>query len=170
MSGTSPKKDYPQGWNDPPILNYSPTNPPPKSRIGNKRVAFPIGASSSNQNTGNHPEVQGIPPLPTSIGDPCVQELYAKASVNFIKLLEQVDSPSIKNQITEMLSEWQSGKLSAVSQSLLKDLSSYIMEGNTCGINEVQLKLAMQTEPYVKNYIQALSYLVSKSKHKTETA
>ncbi|KYB29676.1 hypothetical protein TcasGA2_TC034213 [Tribolium castaneum] len=42
------KKKMDPGWNDPPMLNYSATNPPPKSRITNKRIAFPISGPSSS--------------------------------------------------------------------------------------------------------------------------
>lgn len=42
------------GWNDPPMLNYTSTNPPPKTRIGNKRIAFPItGTPPANHGTGD---------------------------------------------------------------------------------------------------------------------
>lgn len=41
------------GWNDPPMLNYTPDNPPPKSRITNKRVAFPLTPRPSATAPGN---------------------------------------------------------------------------------------------------------------------
>ncbi|CAH1103467.1 unnamed protein product [Psylliodes chrysocephalus] len=56
-----PKVD--PGWNDPPMLNYNPSNPPPKSRIGNKRVAFPLNGTISPASAT--PELHpSAPPLP----------------------------------------------------------------------------------------------------------
>jgi hypothetical protein len=50
---TDQKKD--PGWNDPPMLNYSSTNPPPKTRITNKRIAFPVtGTSTTNSSNTNN--------------------------------------------------------------------------------------------------------------------
>ncbi|KAJ3639699.1 hypothetical protein Zmor_003043 [Zophobas morio] len=60
------KKKVDPGWNDPPMLNYSSANPPPKSRIMNKRVAFPMsGASNSPASTTTN-----APPLSSLQGPP----------------------------------------------------------------------------------------------------
>lgn len=53
------------GWNDPPMLNYNNTNPPPKSRITNKRVAFPLFPSNTTSQTTQEQKPE-TPPLPKS--------------------------------------------------------------------------------------------------------
>ncbi|CAG9855382.1 unnamed protein product [Phyllotreta striolata] len=50
------------GWNDPPLLNYDVSNPPPKSRILNKRVAFPLTGGISPSKPSDLPP--NAPPLP----------------------------------------------------------------------------------------------------------
>lgn len=138
------------------MLNFSPSNPPPKSRIGNKRVAFPLGASTTSQ--------QVLQPAPSAgSGAPCIEELYMQGSKNFCTLLQSVESEGIKEQVLELLSSWHSGKFSTNVQKLLTDLSVYLTEGNSNGVNEVHLKLAMTNEPLIKNYLPALKSLNTKT-------
>lgn len=138
------------------MLSFSPSNPPPKSRIGNKRVAFPLGASTTSQQV-----LQSAPSADTMA--PCIEELYMQGSKNFCTLLESVESERIKEQVLELLSNWHSGKLSTNVQKLLTDLSMYLTEGNCNGVNEVHLKLAMTNEPLIKNYLLALKGLNTKT-------
>lgn len=81
MAESTPKKVDP-GWNDPPILNYDASNPPPKSRITNKRVAFPL---TPNQSTikSTAPQVM-LPPLPNSgsVIPPTLQSTFNETQNN----------------------------------------------------------------------------------------
>lgn len=96
------------GWNDPPMLNYNASNPPPKSRIANKRVAFPLTGTSATKSqtmsslstsplTSIPPFVvnsstivnsgQILNPVPDSLGEPLNLNVsdIAKELSNFIK-------------------------------------------------------------------------------------
>ncbi|KAL1493037.1 hypothetical protein ABEB36_011178 [Hypothenemus hampei] len=150
---TTKKKDYPPGWNDPPVLNYSPSNPPPKSRILNKRVAFPLGGSTAPQKpleSSNQP--------PTS--NQCIENLHKEASEKFNKILENISNEIAKEQISQMLLAWQGGKFSENVQNVLTELSSSLLEDNTVKVNELHLKLAMIPEEAIKQYLSALKCLM----------
>ncbi|XP_030755938.1 uncharacterized protein LOC115882183 [Sitophilus oryzae] len=151
--GEPPKKDYTPGWNDPPVLNYSPQNPPPKSRISNKRVAFPQEAR------GSAPIVPNLPPsLPNS--NSCIESLYISASKNYLKILESVGNEKIKEDILQMLSAWQTGKFSEPIQNLLADISSRILERNSEKLNELVFKLSMSADSStIKTYISSVKYV-----------
>lgn len=140
------------------MLSYSPENPPPKSRITNKRVAFPVG-SSTTQSTSQSSNVSSKT-LPDPVGSPCKDVLYLKACENFTKALELLKDDSIKEHIWKMLSIWQSGQFSENIQQLLTDLSTNIAEGNRNAANKDYLRLAMlPNEPLLKTYLQYLKSL-----------
>lgn len=142
------------------MLNYSPENPPPKSRITNKRVAFPVGSSAHAD--GPSAALPNTPPMPPTSGCPCIESLYINASNNFNKSLELINDEFVKEQIWQMLSAWQNGKFSANIQKVLTDLSTNVVEKNMTGANEIHLRLAMPTEEtsILQTYLPALKYLI----------
>ncbi|KAJ8949111.1 hypothetical protein NQ318_012859 [Aromia moschata] len=91
------KKKIDPGWNDPPMLNYNASNPPPKSRITNKRVAFPLsGNATQTFGASNAPNVFRFTPRLADIpvaqkSDLLQEEILEKVKVNFNKLLENKD-------------------------------------------------------------------------------
>ncbi|XP_076262061.1 uncharacterized protein LOC143197452 isoform X1 [Rhynchophorus ferrugineus] len=153
--GEPPKKDYPPGWNDPPMLNYSPVNPPPKSRITNKRVAFPVESQRNPQNVN-----PSLPPPVLNTNNVCSESIYLKASENFNTALENFGNERIKEEIWQMLSAWQRGQFSDGTQELLFEISNCILEKNRTKLKELHLKL-MMGESCVKSYLPALSNVIN---------
>ncbi|XP_056643957.1 uncharacterized protein LOC130896839 [Diorhabda carinulata] len=68
------KAKVPPGWNDPPMLNYSASNPPPKSRITNKRIAFPLNSTSNNSGTALPKPLSNLPPMVTESVDKSISK------------------------------------------------------------------------------------------------
>ncbi|XP_018327053.1 uncharacterized protein LOC108738233 [Agrilus planipennis] len=93
MEGVSEKKKTDPGWNDPPMLSYSHSNPPPKSRISNKRVAYPLFTNQKEKT-----EVEAAP-LQFAIAkdmsnkqdsvDGNSSEILTKSLDNFNKVLDE---------------------------------------------------------------------------------
>ncbi|XP_050313862.1 uncharacterized protein LOC126748574 [Anthonomus grandis grandis] len=160
--GEPPKKDYPPGWNDPPMLNYSPSNPPPKSRIGSKRVAFPLGSANSSPQPVPSGESPKMPPLPSTDGSPCNEELYLRGSKNFNACLENLDEDS-KEQVWMMLSAWQGGTFSDNVQEFLADLSEPLSLKTFSSVNPLNMRFTiLAKDPGLQKYLPILKHLMSK--------
>lgn len=134
------------GWNDPPMLDYSASNPPPKSRITYKRVAFPMNSTSTQS--------QLIPPSntslasspPTNIGG---QDL-SPISNDSIENLDEVVSESAIEVSNFIINEqdkqlffyfWKENKLSGTCRESIELLSKYLKEKDTKHVNEIKAKL-----------------------------
>ncbi|KAL3289380.1 hypothetical protein HHI36_022812 [Cryptolaemus montrouzieri] len=108
MDNNSKKAD--PGWNDPPMLNYSTSNPPPKSRISNKRVAFPLSSSST---TVLSPKVSSSN-VCSSTAHAIEDDSYLeqKTFSNFNVLLESIENDDVLGKIEIMKNMWRTGLLS----------------------------------------------------------
>ncbi|CAG9759662.1 unnamed protein product [Ceutorhynchus assimilis] len=158
----------PPGWNDPPMLKYTPQNPPPKSRITNKRVAFPVGPPSSTEElpkpSVHSPLKTSLPPLALPLiplGQPCNTSLFAKASTNFNNLIDKIEDHDIKDRVNQMLNDWQTGKFTNEVQNTLTDFSTCIVDNNLTGAKELFSRLNVPNDGniMVKPYLSSLKYL-----------
>lgn len=126
------------GWNDPPMLNYTPDNPPPKSRITNKRVAFPLGSTSGKLGGAPQPAVPAAA-IP-------VQELQGVLE-KFRMLIGEVDVNErleLEQKLGLLQSSWSEGALPESACKYVVDISGHLNERNLAKVNEVLLKLMME--------------------------
>lgn len=138
------------------MLNYNSSNPPPKSRITNKRIAFTLESQGNLQST----TLNLLPPV-LNTDNVCFESIYLKASENFNKALKSFENERIKEEIWQMLSAWQKGQFSDGTQEMLFELSNCIIEKNKIKLSELHLKL-MMGESCIKPYLSALSNIISR--------
>lgn len=127
------------GWNDPPMLNYSPDNPPPKSRITNKRVAFPL--SSTAGPTGSSPSSYSFSTVPVP-GDQLQRILE-----NFRVLISEVDVSEqleLQQKLEQLKNCWTEGVLQESVKKYVYDISDCLCKKDVAKANEIQLKLVME--------------------------
>lgn len=156
------------GWNDPPMLNYTSSNPPPKSRISNKRVAFPLSQNSTvpplaSGAVQNHNTTGDIPGTEVPNWNP--EESLALIVNNFEKLLENDESAKLKNlgSNLEMLKAmWLKGELPEEAQKYLLDISKFLCENNSSKANELQLHLAMKYGTVCSSWISLITHFINR--------
>lgn len=119
------------------MLNYSSANPPPKSRITNKRVAFPLSSGAA--------QVQNPVTVPLIPAAPNMQlELTLQ---NFAVLLSEVDENEhleIKQKLELLKKNWSEGVLPTNAQKCIYDISDSLRKRDIAKANEIQLKLTME--------------------------
>ncbi|CAH1153763.1 unnamed protein product [Phaedon cochleariae] len=126
------------GWNDPPMLNYTAMNPPPKTRITNKRVAFPIsdGNSTIKSNLLSSSSPPSMPPLatlPTSI-------LHSETTKeNICKFLKNEEA---KQNFSEI---WETGKFSEECKCDIESLARAMIEQDLVTVRNIKDKLILQS-------------------------
>ncbi|KAI4460705.1 steroid receptor rna activator (sra1) [Holotrichia oblita] len=157
------------GWNDPPTLNYTASNPPPKSRITNKRVAFPL---SSNQSSPLSPGLSQAKLPPTAMTPPALEQLagdHISSTVSLKEVLLNVetvlndvgDSDFVKSKLDVLEVMWKEKKLNPTLQKLVLDMSRYIADGNMEKANEIQLKLMMEEQSLCEPWLVGFKHLIS---------
>lgn len=173
------------GWNDPPMLNYNASNPPPKSRIGNKRVAFPLHTSGNTSTSGNATTIL-LPNIPPPIGqvrlsqidnDKCnnsssssssttnIEQWYEKTAKNLEEIMSTATrNEDMTNKIRIMLDMWRNDRLSFDIQQLIYRLSNYLMEKNPDKAKECELNLMMNHAQMCSSWIPGLRYLIDESR------
>lgn len=129
------------GWNDPPMLNYTPDNPPPKSRITNKRVAFPLSS---------RPNVTA----PTPAGD------LERALENFRTLLGEIEV-SERLQLLQQLELLKSSVLPESGQKYVMELSDFLCKRDVVKANEILLRLSMEHGVASAPWIGSIQRLVA---------
>nr|CAI5818633.1 unnamed protein product [Callosobruchus analis] len=112
------------GWNDPPMLNYSPNNPPPKSRIMNKRVAFPLNTS----NISNIPSGSSMPHISH-------EDMFQITRQNFQSILQNEELLQL------FCRDWQDGRLNEDCKRTAYLLGKYLTENNKSEAEKMKLKL-----------------------------
>lgn len=169
------------------MLNYSTANPPPKSRIGNKRVSFPLFSSSSSSSQSNqHDLLPGMPPIlspsnvtsiPTShqhgviptnmeISDSDVQwssEVKLKViTENIDKLLSTV---SIKEDLLDkyelMKHMWSTSKLSVECQKGLFETVNTILKCEYGNAEQLKVSMLKNYNAECSPWIEFISHLIN---------
>lgn len=184
MSPPPTVKKVDPGWNDPPVLKYSSSNPPPKSRITNKRVAFPL---SSNQSSTIPllPQSQ-LPPssnsnmIPPSIQQLSVDEVESEQHIDADNALKEIlsnaqaalnsfdDLDEIQTKINLFRSMWNENKFSKKLQRYVLDMTRHIVEGNTEKANGCVLQLIMEDASLCEGWIAAFKQLITLSENATK--
>lgn len=145
------------GWNDPPMLNYSASNPPPKSRITNKRVAFPLNTMSTTKSQAmsslNASYISSVPPFaltPTiidssEISNP-VPDILGEAPDPFVSDSTMELSNFITNEENRklFLNSWNENKFSSNCKESLKLFCEYLKKKDM--ENVIKVKQALLTE------------------------
>lgn len=132
------------GWNDPPMLHYSPENPPPKSRIKNIRVAYPIAATTSNAKT----------PVPPSSWDSNMKFKEIEEIVN--KLLDVKE----QNKDFEMMKcMWKTGQFPTDCQMKIWSLFHAFLKKDTNEVNRLETELLNQYRPLCEPWIASFKLL-----------
>ncbi|XP_018578950.1 steroid receptor RNA activator 1-like [Anoplophora glabripennis] len=155
------KKKVDPGWNDPPMLNYSPSNPPPKSRITNKRVPFPLttcspGTSSSNTlPLGSTPPKAFIvsPPMPIPQNQEVSEELFKNAKDNFGKFILTQKSQKTKECIHLLYKLWEEGKFSNDCQKNIYLMSQYLAENDDASAKIIKDRLLTEFKDSCEDWL-----------------
>ncbi|CAH0562001.1 unnamed protein product [Brassicogethes aeneus] len=148
----SKDKKVDPGWNDPPMLNYTTSNPPPKSRITNKRVAFPIASNSSQ---GSPLNVNAPPPMGSVVPPPV-------AFVNINKLIdENSGNDTVKMHLELIKNMWQQGQFTDDVKVLISDLVLSVCEKNAAKANEMLLKLSTGHSDISNQWIESIKQLIN---------
>lgn len=163
----SVKKKVDPGWNDPPTLNYTALNPPPKSRITNKRVAFPLSSNQSSSlsfgvnQTKCPPNIMLPPPTELIAGSYGNNEVsLEEVLLNVETVLKDVsDSDFVKSKLKVLEVMWKEDKLNNTIQKLVLDMSRYIAEGNMEKANEIQLKLMTEELSLCESWLVAFKQI-----------
>ncbi|XP_045481633.1 protein transport protein sec31-like isoform X2 [Harmonia axyridis] len=142
------------GWNDPPMLNFNASQPPPRSRIGNKRVPFPLGST---------PAVQK-PALPLNIDQPSseepVEDLAEVTLTNFKSLLNSGIANEVHEKIQLMEGMWKMGQFPTSMKNDLYKLSDSIVRKDYETANKLNLDLHMKYPNQCKDWILAIRFLI----------
>ncbi|KAK9890159.1 hypothetical protein WA026_008965 [Henosepilachna vigintioctopunctata] len=146
------------GWNDPPMVNYSPSNPPPKSRISNKRVAFPVGPRPSS-NASAQLLFEESPGEPNE-ANLDVDHLQSTLS-NFDELLKLSPNDNVQLKVQLMKNMWKSGQFSCVLKNDIRELSDYLMKKDFENANKLHLKIFMNSPSECKTWISAMQYFIN---------
>ncbi|KAG5876340.1 hypothetical protein JTB14_003663 [Gonioctena quinquepunctata] len=144
------------GWNDPPVLNYSASNPPPKSRITNKRVAFPLSNSTSTKSettSGLPPPIlppRGPPPSATSILQP-----QQSSSLNDTK---DTLNKFIRSEEDKLLfsKDWDEGKFSIECKKLIDLFAKLLAENDKMAANELRVKLTSEYKHSCEQWLNSI--------------
>lgn len=130
------------------MLNYSIENPPPKSRITNKRIAFPL--NSTSKQTGSDPQQSVLVPT----------EELQRAIENFKMLLSKVDM-SERLELQQKLKLLKNCALPESAQKYIIDISIFLCQKNVTKVNEIQLKLSMEHGAVCAPWIGLITRLAS---------
>nr|XP_022916189.1 steroid receptor RNA activator 1-like [Onthophagus taurus] len=159
---TRPKAD--PGWNDPPTLNYNSSNPPPKSRIGNKRIAFPL---SGNQSVNLPPQAAPNTSIPTPPMIPIVPDGNSSNTTLLERVLQNINQAQDKligdstggvcSKLEVMKQMWMDGKFNEKMQNNIFNLSTFLAEGNLEKANQCQLQLMMEDSTLCNSWISAFT-------------
>lgn len=156
------------------MLNYSPSNPPPKSRITNKRVAFPLNTQSTAPLDPSKPPT--VPPLvpPVKLLQPTsqpsgtnaesfdiLQNEFASTSESLNNLLTGVNNEDVKQRIELMKNMWQNGKFTQSVQKTIHELVQSICDKDVNKANELQLKLMMESSAECGTWMTAFRHLIT---------
>lgn len=153
------------GWNDPPMLNYSSSNPPPKSRITNKRVAFPLNISSTKSqevSLVNSPNLGSIPPMtktqmPSEIVDSksnlsgeLLKETVYDISVELLTFIKNEEDRQI------FLNLWREDKFPSCCKEDITLLCRYLNEGKMENVISIKTKLLTEYKELCDIWIKSI--------------
>lgn len=143
------------GWNDPPLLNYTPDNPPPKSRIKNKRVAFPLSSAGAQSGGAVLPKVTAFPGP---------GEEFQRTVDNFMILLNEVEGVErveLKQKLEVLKKSWTEGALPPSAQNYVYVISDFLCKRDVVKANEIQLKLTMEHGAVCANWMGLIRGVVA---------
>lgn len=148
----------PPGWNDPPMLNYSPSNPPPKSRITNKRVPFPLticspGTSSSTETPPNASTYKTPPMQFMSIKREVAEDLFKDTKDNFGKFILTHKSQKTKECIHLLYKLWEEGKFSSDCQENIYLMSQYLAENDEASAEMIKDRLLTEFKDSCEDWL-----------------
>ncbi|CAH1986289.1 unnamed protein product [Acanthoscelides obtectus] len=133
------------GWNDPPVLNYSSSNPPPKSRIMNKRVAFPL--NTNNVPGSSIPSSSSMPPLPQP------QEDMFQATRQRLQGLFQNEEA-----LYQFCKDWQDDKINEDCKRTVYYLGKYLSENNKGEAEKMKLKLCSSYKDVCQSWLDFIKF------------
>nr|XP_023025756.1 uncharacterized protein LOC111513762 [Leptinotarsa decemlineata] len=152
-----PKVD--PGWNDPPMLNYTTSNPPPKSRITNKRVAFPVNTSNitttKSQSTSSElsqPKLPyGAPPLPPpNILDPQQNSSFRDMKENLIPFFKTDEAKQV------FLNVCDEGKLSNECSEIICLFTKSLVENDKATAEKLKEKLMTDHKEICEQWLDSI--------------
>ena len=153
MGEQTPKKFDP-GWNDPPMLNYDCSNPPPKSRIGHKRVPFPLNSSStSTQNTTNDVSERWCK-------EKVLTDITAALDCILIARKHADEVEELKPKIERLVEDWRQEKIDVNTQKLVFNIIDCISKGNVAKAGEYQIQLMMGNTSNYSSWIDGVQDLM----------
>ncbi|KAJ8923817.1 hypothetical protein NQ315_010399 [Exocentrus adspersus] len=151
------KKADPPGWNDPPMLHYSSSNPPPKSRITNKRIPFPLTiCSSPSTSTAPLPAALASPPPPQPPLSPPrrpTQKMFTQTKDNLGKFILTHKSQKTKECIHLLYKYWEEKRFSYECMEEIYLMSQYLAEKDTASAEEVKERLLTRFKDYCEDWL-----------------
>lgn len=137
-------------------MDFNASQPPPRSRIGNKRVPFPLGSTSVQK-----------PALPLNIEKPksdsseeFVEDLAKATFINFKSLLDSGITNEVHEKIKLMEDMWKMGQLPTSMKNDLYKLSDSIVKKDYETSNKLNLELHMKYPNHCKDWILAIRFLI----------
>lgn len=146
------------------MLNYSSSNPPPKSRITNKRVAFPLNTPTKSQakSSVNTLPIASMPPLTktqiSSENFKCKQNVTPElpnptVCVSHIELVTFIKNEQDK-QI--FLNFWKENKFSDNCKDNILLLTTYLKEGKIENVINIKAKLLAEYKDICDMWIRSI--------------
>ncbi|XP_044760108.1 uncharacterized protein LOC123317584 [Coccinella septempunctata] len=146
------------GWNDPPMLEFNACQPTPKSRIGNKRVPFPLGPSNAPQKSVLHSDMDNAI---NDTSEEAIQNMKDVTFSNFESVLNSKCSDEVHGKIKLMKEMWTLGKFSTSLKNDLYKLSNSIVRKDIVTANKLNLELHMKYPSHCKDWISAVGFLIN---------
>lgn len=149
------------------MLSYSPSHPPPKSRISNKRVAFPLSPNTTT------PTSSGATQIPNVANENIKQQLcmfnpeesLALTISNFENLMRDDQLAKLNNldsKLELLKTMWIKGELPEEVQKHILDISKFLCENNTSKASELELQLIMKYGAISGSWISLVTYLINR--------
>lgn len=145
------------------MLNYSSSNPPPKSRITNKRVAFPLNTSSIKSqpvSSVDTPHLASIPPITT-----IPSEIFS-SSCNVSGDLLNPTAPDISIELSTFIKNeqdrqifvnlWKEDKFPSICKEDLALLCKYLKEEKVENVKNIKAKLLTEYKDICDIWINSI--------------
>lgn len=156
------------------MLSYSPSNPPPKSRITNKRLAFPLsGDSGSGQNSSA--TLCAIPSVSKQAEETLENKIVTEEAwnselrlkemnENICKILtDKQQKEDILKRLEVMNEMWSSAKLSEDCQKKVWNIVNVLIERDYNKAEQLQLELVMEFGTQCSSWSVAFRHLIQAS-------
>lgn len=146
------------GWNDPPMLNFSATQPPPKSRIGNKRVPFPMGPASPAQTSKLSPNID---PPENNTSEEIVPNMMNLTINNLKSVLDPNKYTKVYNKINLIEEMWKKGLFSSSMKQDLYTISDCIIKKDRETADKLSSDFHAKYPDQCKDWIIALDVVIN---------